>query len=243
MKGKAAAQNANRRANEAGTAVEVMKAQLKEQERLHREEVNRLKSEIRILRNDMNRFAGEAAAGMQEQINTSRGDARKALGGTYGALKMADRFAFNACRYISMTKGYTPASALGMVLTWVTELDTQETIFQTGSRESFLLRAGIAPNGWVAKVIRDERFWMGKLARRGETAGITLDRALAEGHRDIHPRYQDWWYASAYEWNDEKLRFIAELPSDPKWWGEDAPDVDLGPTSKDWVGAIAGDVT
>ena len=203
MKGREAVRAAQRRETQTRDELAQVKAQLRdERDRHHRREVE-LESEASRLRNDIRIEAGAIAAEQVKKKLAEADEERRQRGLSDDIViyftYQKDWLIRNACRYLSMTKNMHPRHALALVLTWATDHDID---YLLNDRESFFLDLGLPMDGFVATEIRIGK----KQEKRFPSAAMTLSRALAEGHEDIHPDYtvkQDAeWYPPA-EWTPD----------------------------------------
>lgn len=201
MRGKAAAQNANRRANEALVQAEALRRERAEERERHRAEVEALKVEVARLRSEHRDEAGKLAeAEVARQMAVIQEERRqKGLSDDvilYLAAKK-DQLIMNACRYLSMTKGEKPEHVLPLVLTWALDRQFRRPP-DSVKTEDFLIDLGVPLDGWTAVVFdrtrkyeRYEERWGGE---KFVSKTVTLDQAEQEGHPDIHPAYKPRWY-------------------------------------------------
>lgn len=184
MRGKEAAKAANRRTTTALEEVERLRAELKE-ESSHQSD---LKNEIQRLKTEhfkeASRIAGEEVKRQLARIEKERRDRGLSDDIVNHMLYRKDMLIRNACRYISMTKGFDPYQALQMVLTWCTDKDFREG--KGMARSDFLIELGVPLDGWVAGRCRVTAQWTTKGTQYSATS---LDNAERQGHPDIHPLY------------------------------------------------------
>lgn len=197
MKGKYAARSENRRVTEATSEIAELRAVIKREREESRAQVIALEAEVRRLRSDHLAEASRIAADEVHRRIAEAEEERKGRGMSddiaLDLMYQKDRFIFNACRYLSMTKGSNPIEALAIVLTWCTDDD----IYGIANLD-FLLKLGVPRDGWVARTWQQVREAHARPTRRRIRAGtplaVSLDRAEQEGHSDIHPKYDPQWY-------------------------------------------------
>jgi HPt (histidine-containing phosphotransfer) domain-containing protein len=201
MRGKAAAKSANRRATGAQQRCHELEQELRQLRKAHREQLDQLTLEITRLNSELMHRAGDLAseeiANKTEQAARAWRNETTASAVARASLVAKDKFIRNACRYISMTKGYAPPDALTEVLTWATDAD----FYGFGANPMhWVAKVGVPPNGWTATVCRTISPTMSKsLTRyrraRGETLASCLDNVEQKlDQYDIHPDYKSHWY-------------------------------------------------
>lgn len=194
MRGKKAAQAANRRAKEATTTLEGLQALLAEERAAHKRKVKELRDEIQQLRTDASRIAQAEVERILKRIEDER--RKRGMSDDIAAdlMYQKDKFVLNACRYISMTTGRRPLGALSMVMTWMLDDDFVGVL----NGVSLLVKCGLPVDGWVARMLKTNKHILKPIARRnlatGEHEAISLDRAEREGHSAIHRDYDPRWY-------------------------------------------------
>lgn len=197
MKGREAVRAANRRTAEVTAEAEALRAELAQERAERKGEATALRSEVKRLKADhmaeASRLAGEEVRRRIAQVE----EEQRASGFSYvmakNAMYLKDKFVLNACKYISMTTGKRPLSALNMVMTWMTDED-----FVGFGRADMIVKLGLPSDGWVAMFIRDNKHDLKRIARNyaknGDVAAISLAHAERKGHEDIHPSYSPRWY-------------------------------------------------
>jgi hypothetical protein len=202
-RGKAASQNANRRAAEVQERVEQLEKELRQVKEAWRLEVNDLRSQLLRERNERLAVAGDIAAEdvarLQGRINELQRSLRVADDLVLGLMSGKDRLMMNACRYISMTTGKHPGLALPMVITWATDEDFYG--FAQASAAKLMADLGVPAHGWVAHTIGDRahRILYRESTRRRVEGGIPLTRNLDDVAEEadryaLHPQYRQHWY-------------------------------------------------
>jgi hypothetical protein len=194
VRGKKAAQAANRRAKEAASTVGQLQALLAEERAAHRQEVITLSGEIKRLRTDASRIAQAEVERTLKRIEDERRMRGMSDDIATDLMYQKDKFVMNACRYISMTTGRWPLQALPMVMTWMLDDDFVGVLNEV----NLLLKCGLPSGGWVAQMLKDNKHALRPIAKRNRARGtheaISLDRAEREGHPSIHPDYDPRWY-------------------------------------------------
>lgn len=197
MKGKYAARSENRRVTEATSEIAELRAVIKREREESRTQILALEAEVRRLRADHLAEASRIAADEVRRRISQAEEERKSRGMSddiaLDLMYQKDRFIFNACRYLSMTKGESPLVVLPTVLSWCTDDDVYGI---TGL--GFLVKLGVPKDGWVARMWQQVSTAYKNGTRRRMRAGtplaISLDQAEQEGHSDIHPKYNPQWY-------------------------------------------------
>ncbi len=208
MKGKMAAQSANRRAVVAATSAAGLREELADARSRHKAEVLGLKVELARLRREINVEAARLVAKERERLENKRRELGLTTDFVFGMMVAKDSFVRQAARYISMTKGLMPDDALAMVLTWM----TVRPVRHLDDRKDWLLENGLPIDGWVGRTIRRQRFWRRAAQHMGQLDGfMTLDAAIEAGHPDIHPGYRDSWYPPV---EYRGLELVGDLPDD-----------------------------
>jgi hypothetical protein len=215
VKGKEAAQAARRREAEALRELRNLRAELAGERRRAHDETQALKGEIRQLHSEILSKARSIADEAIQRRSAELEDALAAEGLTRDLVDQLqiqkDKLLFNACRYISMTKGASPLTALTMVWTWFTEMDC----YGLPDNPALMFSLGLPQNGWVATQLRGLN---PRLHRRGTAAreaanvplAVSLQHAERQDRDDIHPGYRRW--ESAYR--DVTYRNKIELVED-----------------------------
>lgn len=228
MKGRDAVRSARRREAEAREEVEQLRAEIKQMESDHRKTVVDLESKIRRLRVEAHKEAGKIAAKtVQQKLAEAKEERRKRGFSDELAIDLMyqkDKFVRNACRYISMTKGFNPRHALTIVCTWMTDDDCYGLVDSV----DLMIKLGLPRDGWVHRMLKRDKHLSRTLRKqnlkRDDPPAISLDRAEREGHEDIHPEYTKkghLWYSKVEYGGIEVV--------------EDADDAQSGTTMK-WTG-------
>lgn len=190
MRGKEAAKAANQRHLAALEEIEQLKADLKAE----RDRQSQLKDEIQRRKTEhfqeAARIAGEEVKRQLARVEKERRDRGLSDDIVNHMTFRKDMLIRNACRYVSMTKGVDPTEALMMVMTWAYEKDFTEG--KGLGRMDFLIELGVPFDGWVARTCK--RIAKFKMPNIWRASAISLDKAQAEGHPDIHPKYKKEWY-------------------------------------------------
>lgn len=197
MKGREAVRAANRRTTEAATEAEKLRAELAEMRATHRREAADLRTEIKRLAADhiaeASRLAGEEVTRRLAQVEAERRARGLSDDIAINLIYQKDKFVLNACKYISMTTGQGPLSALSKVMTWMTDED-----FYGFEKPELIAKLGLPPDGWVARYLRQNKHDLRRIARKriknDQAAAISLARAEQEGHPDIHADYNPRWF-------------------------------------------------
>lgn len=197
MKGREAVRAANRRTNGANAAAEQLRAELAAAQADHKWEADGLRAEIKQMKaNHMAEASCLAAEEVQRRLAQIE-EQRRARGLSddvaRNMLYLKDKFVLNACKYISMTTGEKPLTALSMVMTWMTDED-----FYGFEKPEMIVKLGLPMDGWVAVFLRHYKHDLKRVARNrrkhGNAAAVTLEKAEREDHPDIHPDYNPRWY-------------------------------------------------
>jgi hypothetical protein len=206
MRGKQAAQAANRRARAAVTDADTaqqearrVRAQLAEERRAH-------EHELRALRDRLPRLAGEMAgadvADRDRQIAELRQEVKCGRDAMKGMSVRQDRLVRNACQALSMVSGLPPIAVLPSVLAWVTD----EPIERICDPVRLVTKVGVHPDSWTARVIlRVNAFRERMIERAGDVPLLARPAADIPDHPgDVldplglcngpHPRYKARWY-------------------------------------------------
>lgn len=217
MRGKAAAQSANRRTRIERERVRELELELTRLRAQSRDEINELRRQLAKSRTEQMRVAGELAhrSVERERQLTAAAQHKQALSDDIGAAFMTskDRLIMNACRYISMTKGFRPLEALELVTTWCTDKDCYG---YSKSRVDILVELGVGPDSWTSwQLSRLNKHLERRLARRRRQhehpRAWALDHAEANPEDfEIHPDYKPSWYPKARHGGIE----LVDEPSD-----------------------------
>jgi hypothetical protein len=194
VKGKQAAAAARRREADALAEVEKVKREKAEQKAKHEEEINRLRTELAELRNNVAaeaaRLAGEEVRRLLEEKQAER-QARGLSDATVEALaERKDALIKQACRYISMQTGEPPMMALRVVITWM----SGEPYGGQVTEDWLVQRHGLPRDGWVMSLFRLNRYADRAQGKAHGYATMTLDQAEESEHPAIHPGYRTEWY-------------------------------------------------
>ena len=215
MKGREAVRAANRRTAEAKEEADALRAELAKERADRKAEADALRSEVKRLKAEHMAEASRLAAEEVTRRIAQVEEEQRASGFSYAMAKNAmyakDKFVLNACKYVSMTTGKPPETALEMVMTWMTDED-----FYGFQSPDLIVKLGLPSDGWVGLFLRRNKHDMRRQARnnakRGNAAALSLSRAEHEGHADIHPHYDRRWYP---EMVYELMRLVDdEQPSD-----------------------------
>lgn len=194
MRGKKAAQAANRRTREATTTLESLRALLAQERVDHKREVADLRTEVQRLRTDASKIAQAELERTLKRIEEERRMRGLSDDIVIDLMYQKDKFVMNACRYISMSTGRRPLDALPMVMTWM----SGEDFVGVFNAVNLLAKYGLPRDGWVARALKANKHVLKPIARHnlasGTPASISLDRAEREGHPSIHPDYDPQWY-------------------------------------------------
>jgi hypothetical protein len=198
MKGSEAVRAARRREADALAAADELRAELNQVREDHRKVVLDLEVEIRRLRSEHAHEAAQLAQREVERRIEEAGEERRRRGFSDDLAGdhqyKQDRFAYNACRYLSMTEGQPPHAVLPRVMTWLLNEDYYGPI----SRVNLLVKCGLPPDGWVAKWMGVHKHLNGRRAKnrykQERPIAYSLDRAWREQFDAIHPDYKPEWY-------------------------------------------------
>jgi hypothetical protein len=196
-RGREAARAANRRTEQAKAESEALRAELKAKREEHKKAVDELMTEVRRLKINQMSEASRLAAEEVQRIVAEQEEEKKRLGLStdvaMNSLYLKDKFVYNACRYLSMTRGEPPLQALSKVMTWMTDED-----FYGFEKPELIAKLGLPADGWVARYLRHYKHDLkriNRLRRRdGAPAAVSLDHAIAEGNEGIHRNFNPRWY-------------------------------------------------
>jgi hypothetical protein len=206
MKGREAARAARRREQSALAELGTVRAELAQERSRHDEEEQHSKTELAKLHGEIVREARRLADREVDRRLAEAEEERRRRGVSeelvQGFMTRQDKFVMNACRYLSMTRGWSPLDAMNVVWTWYTEEDG----YGAGGNPVLMATLGLPRDGWVAWLLQHRITPRSALkaarTRRqlGEPTAITLEHAEEQGHRDIHPDYRRWkdFYAVDY---------------------------------------------
>jgi hypothetical protein len=197
-RGREAARAAGRRAVEAQGLAAAKDAELAALRSEHKKEATALRDEIKRLRCDhmaeASKLATEEVGRRLAEIEEKQRDLGFSVDMGHNLLYQKDKFVRNACRYISMTKGLDPSTALEMVVTWMTDEDCMGLT----DSAAFIVKLGVPSDGWVAMELRRVQHWNRTIAKKsirsGKPRAVSLDHAEQEGNPNIHPEYKPHWY-------------------------------------------------
>lgn len=209
-RGKAAAQSANRRLRDAEGRIAQLEQEAREQRASHHEEVQALKAQLAVERQNVLRKGGELAhadlVALREKYAADLRDLGLGEGIELNLLRQKDIFIMNACRYVSMTTGKSPSLALPLVITWCTNAD----FWGFGEDPlTWVEKIGVRADSWTARVLRNVKRYKYDEARRtrnqrrsGRPEAHRLD-AVEEQPQDfdIHPDYKPRWYPRVSGWD------------------------------------------
>jgi hypothetical protein len=197
MRGKAAAQSANRRAGDAAAFAARLQTELGQVRAQRAAEVADLKAELARIKADQHAEAARLAKAECDRLLAKAEQQRRDKGISddivYHLMNQKDRLLMNACRYLSMRDGRPPWVVYPLVITWCTDEDF--TSITNPTRLKFLLDLGVPVDGWFARMLTQSKFWDRRRRRMTpEREAVSLDTAEREGHPDIHPHYKPQWY-------------------------------------------------
>jgi hypothetical protein len=197
-KGREAVRAARRRQAEAGSEAARLKAEMAGEREAHRIEVADLRAQITELRADVWHKASEMSVELTRDRLEEIEKARRAQGLsddiTVWLCWQKDRLIRNACKYISMTSGTDPYTAIAMVLTWCTDKDIRSLLRDD---MEWFIELGVPPDGWVAGRIKRDKRW--QKTEQTRSSAVSLDHAIEQDHPKIHPDYKKYgakWYPS-----------------------------------------------
>lgn len=205
-KGKYANRAENRRTDSAEAEVVRLRAELVAQRDSAAATIKDLSAQVLDLKTDVLGHANKLVSAEVARRIEAFHEERKMRGLSDDILKQhamkQDRLMFNACRYLSMTKGYEPLKALDLVMTWVTDDD----YFGAYDPVKLVIELGVMGGGWVDRTLRSiDRTWERGMTRRNKrrntARAVALDHvaeiveADPEGNGfEIHPKYNPKWY-------------------------------------------------
>lgn len=162
---------------------------------------DRLRLEVGRLRADILAEASRLAAPELERRLAEVAEENRKVGLTVEGMRsfMAtmDRFAMNACRYVSMVTGNPPGVAIDSVLTWITGEDYRQVV----DVDDWLFARGLPSKGFMGEAMRglavkgNDKFARKRYRKNLGTLAVSLDNV--EKNRDeypVHPDYRPEWY-------------------------------------------------
>ncbi|MEU3432395.1 hypothetical protein [Streptomyces sp. NPDC006863] len=210
MKGREAVRTANRRTADAKAESDALRAELAKERAERKAEVGALHMEVKRLKADHMAEASRLAATEVARRIAQVEEEQRASGFSYAMAKNAmylkDKFVLNACKYVSMTTGQRPLGALNMVMTWMTDED-----FRGFGDADLVVKLGLPSDGWMGSFLREYKHDLKRIARSyaksGDVAAVSLERAVREGYKGIHPDFKAHWYP---EVTYPRMEFIDE---------------------------------
>lgn len=203
MKGKYAARSSNRSMETLERENASLRSEIESLRAAKAEVEDRLSLEISRLRVDLLAEAAKLAAPEVARRLTEVAEEHRKLGvsveGMRSFMKRMDRFAFNACRYVSMITGEPPVIAMDSVLTWITGEDQ----YQIVDVDNWLLGHGLPSDGFIAWAIGalgipggEKKFAARRYAKNLGRLAVTLDEVEANrgDYPMVHPKYDPRWY-------------------------------------------------
>lgn len=202
-RGKYAARSENRTSAELQAEVARLTAELKSAKESASETEDRLKLEIGYLRTNILAEASKLAApeikNHIDRVNEEHKKAGVSVEGMRVFMGKMDRFAFNACRYLSMTTGNSPSIVMDQVLTWITDKETPTVV----NVDSFLVSNGLPRRGWMSWAMewgfKSQRKQHARAVRSSGMAPLDYVEENPDKFPQVHPDYDPRWYR---QWTD-----------------------------------------